>query len=325
MARYLLTGAAGFIGATVARLLLDRGDAVVGMDNLNEAYDPRLKVWRLKQLRERSGFTFHAVDITDREALAQAWGSEGYDGVLNLAARAGVRPSMRLPELYLQTNLIGTLRLLELCRERSVSKFVLASTSSLYGAHNPRPFREDADISRPLSPYAASKGAAELLCHTYHHLFGLDVSVLRYFTVFGPAGRPDMSIFRFIQWVAEDRPVILYGDGSQERDFTYVDDVARGTIAALKPVGFEVINLGSDRPVGLLALLQMIETLLGKKARIDRQPAAPGDVQATWADITKARRLLDWQPVTSLVEGLKACVDWYLAERSWAGDVRTQD
>jgi len=325
MARYLLTGAAGFIGASIARLLLDQGHAVVGLDNLNDAYDPRLKEWRLERLRGRSGFDFHVADITDREGLARAWGSGAYDGVLNLAARAGVRPSMRQPDLYLQTNLLGTLRLLELCRERGVQKLVLASTSSLYGAHNPRPFREDADITRPLSPYAASKGAAELLCHTYHHLFGLDISVLRYFTVYGPAGRPDMSIFRFIQWVAEERPVVLYGDGKQERDFTFVEDVAQGTVAALKPLGFEVINLGSDRPVGLLALLQQIELVLGKTARIDRRDPAPGDVQATWADISKARRLLDWLPGTPLEQGLQACVEWYLAERSWAGDVRTQD
>jgi nucleoside-diphosphate-sugar epimerase len=221
--------------------------------------------------------------------------------------------------------MIGTLNLLDLCRQRGVGKFVQASTSSLYGGHNARPFREDTDISRPLSPYAATKGAAELLCHTYHYLHDLDVSVLRYFTVYGPAGRPDMSVFRFIQWIAEGRPVIIYGDGLQERDFTYVDDIARGTVAALRPLGYEVINLGGDRPVRLLEVVHKIEALLGKEAMLEHRPSAPGDVRATWADIRKARSLLGWKPKVSLEAGLEACVAWYLAERSWTAQVDTAD
>lgn len=325
MARYLVTGAAGFIGAQVAAELLARGDQVIGVDNLNDAYDPRLKEWRLQRLLPHAGFHFERLDISEATALAPLPGLGPFDAVINLAARAGVRASVRFPELYARTNMIGALHLLELCRSQGIPKLVQASTSSLYGAHNPRPFCEDADISRPLSPYAATKGAAELLCHSFHALHGLDVTILRYFTVFGPAGRPEMSIFRFIQWVEEGRPVVLYGDGQQERDFTYVDDIVRGTLAALRPLGFEVINLGSDRPVTLKALLQMIERLTGKPAKLDQRPDAPGDVRATWADIGKAGKLLGWEPRVDLETGLRACVDWYRAERAWASSIATSD
>ncbi|MCX6070450.1 MAG: GDP-mannose 4,6-dehydratase [Chloroflexi bacterium] len=325
MARYLVTGAAGFIGAQVAAELLARGDQVVGVDNLNDAYDPRLKDWRLQRLLPNAAFHFERLDISEADALAPLPGLGPFDAVINLAARAGVRASVRFPELYTRTNTIGALHLLELCRSQGIPKFVQASTSSLYGAHNPRPFREDADISRPLSPYAATKGAAELLCHSFHALHGLDVTILRYFTVFGPAGRPEMSIFRFIQWVEESRPVVMYGDGQQERDFTYVDDIVRGTLAALRPLDFEVINLGSDRPVTLRALLQTIERLAGKPAVLDQRPDAPGDVRATWADISKAGKLLGWEPRVDLETGLRACVDWYRAERAWASSIATSD
>lgn len=325
MPRYLVTGVAGFIGARVAGLLLAEGHRVHGLDNLNDAYDPRLKDWRLARLQGRAGFEFHRTDISDRQALGQVWASDGYDAVINLAARAGVRASVRDPWVYAQTNAVGTLNLLDLCRERGVGKFVQASTSSLYGAHNPRPFHEGADISRPLSPYAASKGAAEMLCHTYHYLHGLDVSILRYFTVYGPAGRPEMSIFRFVQWISEGRPVTLYGDGLQERDFTYIDDIAWGTIAALRPLGFEVINLGSDHPVVINEVIRLLESLTGKAGKVDQRPEAPGDVRATWADIGKAKTLLEWSPTVDLETGLKTCVDWYQAERSWAKDVGTSD
>lgn len=325
MARYLVTGAAGFIGAQVASELLARGDQVVGVDNLNDAYDPRLKDWRLQRLRPHAAFRFERLDISEPDGLTAVAGLGPFEAVINLAARAGVRASVRVPELYARTNMIGALRLLELCRSQGIPKFVQASTSSLYGAHNPRPFREDADISRPLSPYAATKGAAELLCHSFHALHGLDVTILRYFTVFGPAGRPEMSIFRFIQWVEEGRPVVLYGDGQQERDFTYVDDIVRGTLAALRPLGFEVINLGSDRPVTLKGLLEAIERLTGKVARLDQRPDAPGDVRATWADIGKAGKLLGWEPRVDLETGLRACVDWYRAERAWASSIATSD
>ncbi|MCS6922893.1 MAG: SDR family NAD(P)-dependent oxidoreductase, partial [Fimbriimonadales bacterium] len=264
--RILLTGAAGFIGAKTAELLLQEGHAVIGLDNLNDAYDPTLKRWRLSQLERYSQFQFYQVDISEWAPTSQVFEAHlPYDAVINLAARAGVRQSVQNPWVYIATNTTGALNLLELCRQHDVRKYVLASTSSLYG-NNERPFREDMPTDKPLSPYAASKKGAEVMCHTYHHLYGLDITVLRYFTVYGPAGRPDMSIFRFIRWIAEGEPIQVFGDGLQERDFTYVDDIARGTIAALKPVGFEIVNLGGDRPVSLKWIIETIETLLGKKA-----------------------------------------------------------
>jgi UDP-glucuronate 4-epimerase len=322
MARYLLTGAAGFIGSNVAALLLSEGHTVVGIDNLNDAYDVRLKQWRLERLEAKPGFAFRRLDITDRSALAHL-DDVPFDAVINLAARAGVRPSVRDPWVYLETNMTGTLNLLELCRERAVEKFVLASTSSLYGAHNPRPFREDADTNRPLSPYAASKKAAEALCYTFHYLHGLDITVLRYFTVYGPAGRPDMSLFRFVQWIREGRPVLVYGDGQQSRDFTYVDDIARGTVAALKPMGYKVVNLGSDEPIVLMDAIRKLEGLVGRKAHLAFQPHHPADVRATWADIRKAEQLLGWRPQVQFEEGLGRLVRWYEANRDWAKDIAT--
>lgn len=322
MATYLITGCAGFIASKVTELLLADGHTVVGVDNLNDAYDVRLKHWRLAQLEGSSGFEFHRLGITDRAALAGLF-HRRFDAVVNLAARAGVRQSVANPWVYFDTNITGTLVLLELCREHSVPKFVLASTSSLYGAHNPCPFREDADTSKPLSPYAASKKGAEALCYTYHYLHGLDVTVFRYFTVYGPAGRPDMSLFRFVQWVSEGRPVTIYGDGQQSRDFTFVDDIARGTIAGIKPLGYEVINLGSDAPVVLMDALRLVEAAVGKRAQLDFQPQHPADVRATWADIGKAERLLEWQPQVRFEEGVRRLAEWYRENRPWASEIVT--
>lgn len=294
----------------------------MGVDNLNDAYDVRLKDWRLRQLQEHRGFTFHRADIADREQCGRLFAGR-FDAVINLAARAGVRQSVENPWVYIETNVTGTLNLLECCRSHGIEKFVLASTSSLYGAHNRLPFREDADTDRVLSPYAASKKAAEVLAYTYHHLYGFDVTVLRYFTVYGPAGRPDMSLFRFVQWVSEGRPVTVYGDGTQSRDFTYVDDIARGTIAALRPLGYEVINLGSDQPIVLSEALQLVEALVGKKAQVVHRPRHPADVPATWADIGKAERLLGWRPAKRFHDGVDALVRWYVEHRAWAREIAT--
>ena len=336
MNRYLVTGVAGFIASKVTEFLLAAGHTVVGVDNLNDAYDVRLKEWRLAQIKDHPNFTFHKLDITNREALADLFSSQcatcnsqlatsksPFDAVINLAAWAGVRRSVENPWIYLETNATGTLNLLELCRQQGVRKFVLASTSSLYGKENEMPYRETMDTSRPLSPYAASKKAAEALCYTYHYLYDLDVTVFRYFTVYGPAGRPDMSLFRFTQWIGEGRPVLVYGDGTQQRDFTYVDDIARGTIAGLKPLGYEIINLGSDTPVVLLDTIRLIEELSGKQANLQYQPRHPADVLATWADIGKAERLLGWRPQVSYREGIAALVAWYRENRAWAKDVVT--
>lgn len=319
--RILLTGCAGFIGAKTAELLLEQGHTVIGVDNINDAYDPTLKRWRLSQLEGKPNFQFHQVDISEWEPTRRVFEAHmPYDAVINLAARAGVRQSVENPWVYIATNTTGALNLLELCRQHSVRKYVLASTSSLYGT-NERPFREDMPTDRPLSPYASSKKGAETMCYTYHHLYGLDITVLRYFTVYGPAGRPDMSIFRFIRWIAEGEPLQIFGDGLQERDFTYVDDIARGTIAALKPLGYEIINLGGDRPVSLKWIIETLEQLLGKPAVWHTQPMHPADVKATWADITKARTLLGWEPQISVEEGLRRSVQWYLTNRDWAKEV----
>ena len=320
--RYIVTGTAGFIGSRVTELLLDEGNSVIGVDSLNDAYDVRLKEWRLQRLEGRPGFTLLRLDICDRDALREAFSSSP-DAVINLAARAGVRQSLEDPWVYYDTNVIGVLNLLELCREHGVTKLVQASTSSVYGNGTEQPFREDAPTDGPLSPYAASKKAAEALCYTYSYLHDIDVTVLRYFTVYGPAGRPDLSLFRFVQWISEDRPVTVYGDGQQSRDFTYVDDIARGTIAALKPVGYEVVNLGSNSPATVNSAIAMVEDLEGKAATIKREPRHPTDVEATWADIGKAKRLLGWGPERSLVDGLTDVVRWYQDNREWAKDVAT--
>jgi UDP-glucuronate 4-epimerase len=324
--RILATGVAGFICSRVTEMLLEQGHQVCGIDNMCPAYDLRLKDYRLGKLQGTPGLDFHRADIADRESIAAVWDECGpFDAVVNLAARAGVRQSVTNPWVYVDTNVTGTLNLLDLCRRDGVGKFVLASTSSLYGATNPVPFSEDADTNRPLSPYAASKKGAEAMCFTYHHLYGIDVTVFRYFTVYGPAGRPDMSLFRFVQWIHEDCPLTLYGDGTQSRDFTYVDDIARGTILGLRPVGFEVINLGGDSPHDLLELISLIEQQAGKKARIEQHPMHAADVMATWADVSKARRLLDWEPTVGLEEGVARLCAWYRENRDWAKDVVTED
>ena len=328
MSTILVTGAAGFIGAKVCEFLLADGHEVVGLDNLNDAYDVRLKKWRLGRLEGKAGFTFHELDICHRETLRKLVDGSlrekcRFDAVINLAARAGVRQSVDNPWVYFDTNVTGTLNLLELCKEFRIKKFILASSSSLYGANNPRPFSEDANTNGPLSPYAASKKAAEALCYTYHYLSGIDVTVLRYFTVYGPAGRPDMSPFRFVQWISESRPVVVYGDGKQSRDFTYLEDVARGTVAALKPLGYEVINLGSDKPIVLNEAIHLVERLVDRRANIQSKPRHPADVTETWADISKARRILDWRPQTDFKEGLLKSVEWYRENREWAKEIET--
>ena len=320
---YFVTGCVGFIGSKVTELLLKDGHTVVGADNLNDAYDVRLKRWRLQQLEKACGFQFHDLDICNQSALRDVFNANIPDAVINLAARAGVRYSVENPWVYYETNVTGTLNLLELCREAEVKKFVLASTSSLYGANNPQPFQEDADTNSPISPYAASKKGAETLCYTYHHLHGIDVTVFRFFTVYGPAGRPDMSPFRFVQWISEGRPVVVYGDGGQSRDFTFVDDIARGTIAGLKPIGYEVINLGSDSPVVLMDMIHLVEELTGKKAKIEYKPSHPADVRATWADIGRAEQLLGWRPHSTIRDGFSALVDWYQSNREWAKEIST--
>jgi nucleoside-diphosphate-sugar epimerase len=324
MARYLVTGAAGFIASRVSEMLLEEGHQVVGVDNLNHSYDVRLKEYRLKRLKKAPGFTFYQQDICNLKELEPIFGEgEPFTAVFNLAARAGVRASVEDPWAFIDTNVNGTLNLLSLCQRFGVPKFLLASTSSVYANCKEFPYREDAFTDRPLTAYAASKKAAEGLAYSYHHLYGLDVTVYRYFTVFGPAGRPDMSLFRFTQWISEGKPVMVTGDGNQSRDFTYVDDIARGTIAGRKLLGYEVINLGNDSPHPMMEAIHILEEKIGRKANLVFAPIPKADMLATRASIEKARILLGWQPQVSLEDGLGRLVDWYNAERSWASQIAT--
>jgi nucleoside-diphosphate-sugar epimerase len=303
-------------------MLLEAGHTVVGVDNLNDYYDVRVKQHRLARLTARPNFSFVQLDIEQMPALEPLFARHRFDAVLNLAARAGVRYSIQNPHVYLTTNINGTVNILELMHRHGVKKHVMASSSSLY-AGQAMPFTEDLPVNAPVSPYAASKKAAEMMAYTYHHLYAIDSSVLRFFTVYGPAGRPDMSPFRFIKWIDEGVPIELFGDGTQARDFTYVDDIARGTIAALKPLGYEIINLGGGRnPVMLTTLIEKLEKILGKTARYDRKPFHIADLKETWADISKAKRMLSWQPEISLDEGLQRSVAWYRENKSWLRDVK---
>ncbi len=329
----LVTGAAGFIGSKVCELLIHRGDRVVGIDNLNDFYDVRLKDYRLARLlgetslisdvkpteskyaqaQELSAgrFTFKPVDIEDRASIDKLFEKTHFDVVFNLGARAGVRYSIENPHVYLTTNTHGTLNLLEAQRRFGVNKHVLASTSSLYAGCS-MPYGESLPVNTPQSPYAASKKAAEVMAYTYHKLFGIDVSVLRYFTVFGPAGRPDMAPFRFIKWVQEGAPIRLFGDGDQSRDFTYLDDIAEGTVLAEKMLGYEIINLGGgNNPVSMREIISLIERLVGKRAAIESNPANAVDMRQTWADINKAAAMLNWAPKVSVNEGFRRTVQWH--------------
>src|SRR3990170_3057929 len=323
-ARYLVSGAAGFIGARVTDFLTADGHEVVGIDNLNDAYDVRIKHYRLDRLQQIPGFSFYRGDICDRLLLEKIGAEQDHiDGIIHLAARAGVRVSTQNPWQVVDTNLVGTLNLLEFARQFEVPKFVLASTSSIYGAEPPFPTPEEADSSHPLQQYAASKKAADVLSHVYHHLYGLDVTIFRYFTVYGPAGRPDLALFRFVQWIAEGRTIKMNGDGSQSRGFTYVDDIARGTILGLRPLGYEIINLGGHESISMNDLIAMIEEILGKRGEVVNGPFHKADVMNNLADVRKSRRVLGWEPQVGLQQGVRNLVDWYLAERSWTSQVLT--
>jgi len=322
MGKYLVTGAAGFIGARTSEMLIQDGHTVVGVDNMNDAYDPRMKEYRLKNLQVLPGFAFHKVDISDKSVIDHFKG-EKFDGVINLAARAGVRFSVENPWVFVETNVIGTLNMLELCKQSGTKKFIFASTSSIYGENPPYPTPETASSSEPLQPYAASKKGAEALCHSYHHLYDIDVSVVRFFTVYGPAGRPDLALFRFVQWINEGRPVRVNGDGNQSRGFTFIDDIARGTILALKPLGYEIINIGGHEVITINDSIKLIEELSGKKANVQYGPPNLADMFTNWADVSKAKELLGWSPRVGLTEGVKRLIDWYAAERSWASGILT--
>ena len=315
MKKVLLTGAAGFIGAKTAHLLLDKGVEVIGIDNLNDYYDISLKKLRLSEITH-SKFTFEAIDIEDKNALLKLFKNHQFDVVFNLAARAGVRYSMENPDIYMSTNAQGTLNLLECMRMHETKKFVLASTSSLY-AGLPMPFKEDLPVNTPISPYAATKKAAEVMAYTYHSLYQIDVSIVRYFTVYGPAGRPDMSPYIFAEKLLKGEPLPVFGDGSQARDFTFVDDIAEGTILAAKPLGYEIINLGGgNNPYTLHQMIALMEKYSGKKSSLKLEAKFAADMDVTWADISKAKKLLGWEPKVSFEAGIRRLIEWHQSQNN---------
>jgi len=322
MKKVLVTGVSGFIASRVTERLLQQGVEVVGIDNMNDYYDIRLKEYRLSQFQNRKGFEFLKLDIENQQGLTDLFDKHQFDVVFNLAARAGVRYSMENPHVYMTTNAMGSLNLLEQMRRKNIKKFILASTSSLYAGQK-MPFTEDLAVNTPISPYAASKKAAEVMAYSYHYLYGIDVSVVRYFTVFGPAGRPDMSIFRFIKWIDQGERLEVFGDGAQSRDFTYVEDIARGTILAAKELGYEIMNLGGGQnPISLNTVIAGIEKRLDKKAMIENRVFHKADIKETWADISKAKRLLGWEPQTSFEQGLEKTIQWYRDNHSWAKNIQ---
>lgn len=317
----LVTGVAGFIASSVADLLLNQGYRVVGIDNLNDYYDRELKFRRLSVLQENPAFTFYHLDIENYAALKLVYKMHLPTAVINLAARAGVRYSIKNPQVYFSTNAMGTINLLDLCRVYSVGKFLLASTSSLYAGHE-LPFTETLPVNQPTSPYAASKKAAEAIAYSYHYLYGIDVTIFRYFTVYGPAGRPDMSIFLFIHRLINGLPLTIFGDGTQSRDFTYIDDIARGTVMALSLKGYEVVNLGGSHPVHLNEIIGLLEEYTGKNAEITLKEYHKADLKKTHADISKASRFIGWHPQTGIEEGLKRTVHWFNENWSWVKNIK---
>jgi UDP-glucuronate 4-epimerase len=314
MRNVLVTGGAGFIGShLVARLLAEGQWRVTVLDDFNDFYDPALKRRNVEPYLGREEFALREADIRDRAALDEIFRETKFDIIVHLAARAGVRPSLAEPVLYTETNIDGTVNLLELARAHSVRQFVFGSSSSVYGENEKVPFAEDDPVNRPISPYAATKAAGELLCHTYSHLFGLRSVCLRFFTVYGARQRPDLAIHKFARLISEGKPIPVFGDGTTRRDYTYVEDIIAGVRAAMdyEASDYEVVNLGGSRTVSLSELIALLERELGRKALIDRQPSQPGDVPQTYADVSKARRLLGYDPRTPIEEGIRRFVEWY--------------
>lgn len=315
--KVLLTGGAGFIGSYTSEVLLKRGDEVVVVDELNNYYDPSIKQENLDILRKYGDkCRIHITDICDRAKLHQIFKEEGgFDAICHLAARAGVRPSIEDPFIYVHSNLEGTTVLLELAKEFKVPNFVFASSSSVYGNSLKVPFTEEDRVDTPVSQYAATKKSGECLCYTYHHLYGIHVACLRFFTVYGPRGRPDMAPFKFVDAIYRGETIKQFGDGSSRRDYTFVEDIVSGVVASIdKPQGYQIYNLGRGDTVLLKDFIALIEELVGKKAKIEVLPEQPGDVQATFADTSKAARLLGYSPQYSIRDGMKKTVEWYLGK-----------
>lgn len=318
MKNVLITGGAGFIGShLVDRLLATDVEQITVVDDFNDFYDPQIKRANIRQHLKDSRYTLVEADIRDGKALQQEFETQSFDCIVHLAARAGVRPSLSQPQLYSETNINGTLNLLELARRLNVKQFVFGSSSSVYGINAHVPFSEDDPIRQPISPYAATKGAGELLCHTYSHLYGMRCVCLRFFTVYGPRQRPDLAIHKFAKLISEGKPIPVFGDGTTRRDYTYIDDIVDGVVAAMHYTlsNFDVFNLGESRTVELQELISLLEKELDTHAIIDRQPAQPGDVPQTFADISKAAALLNYQPKTQIEDGLHRFIEWFQMSR----------
>ncbi len=312
----LVTGGAGFIGSHLVDRLLARGDSVICLDNFNDYYDPAIKRANTRQHLQSSGYTLAEGDIRDKEFVAKIFADHEITAVIHLAARAGVRPSLQQPELYYDVNVAGTVNLLEACAKAGVKKFVFASSSSVYGNNKKVPFSEADPVDHPISPYAATKKAGELACYTAHHLYGIDIACLRFFTAYGPRQRPEMAIHKFAALIEAGKPLPLFGDGSTSRDYTYTADIIDGVVAALDTqLGYEVMNLGNSDPIDLKGLVALVENALGKKADMDWQPMQPGDVDRTFADISKAQRLLGYAPKVPLAEGIANFVRWFRTKK----------
>jgi UDP-glucuronate 4-epimerase len=314
MKNLLITGGAGFIGShLVDRLLATNVERITVVDDFNDFYNPSIKRDNIGEHLKDLRYSIHEADIRDRAALAHVFNKSNFDCVVHLAARAGVRPSLSEPQLYTETNINGTVNLLELARQHDIKQFVFGSSSSVYGINAKVPFSEDDPIRQPISPYAATKGAGELLCHTYSHLYGLRCICLRFFTVYGPRQRPDLAIHKFAKLISQHQPIPVFGDGSTRRDYTYIDDIIDGVTAAIDydKSNYEVINLGESRTVELRELISLLEKELDTHAIIERQPPQPGDVPQTFADVSKARALLNYQPKTQIEEGLRRFVEWF--------------
>ncbi len=328
--KILVTGTAGFIGSHVAHYLLDRGDEVIGIDNLNDYYDVNLKKDRLARLNARDGFTDLRIDLADRDAIADAFKKYKPQRVVHLAAQAGVRYSLVNPLAYIDSNIVGTTNILEGCRHNDVEHLVYASSSSVYGANTKMPFSIHDNVDHPVSLYAASKKANELMAHTYSHLYGLPTTGLRFFTVYGPWGRPDMALFLFTKAILEGRPIDVFNHGKCQRDFTYIDDIVEGVVRTLDRVAtpnpdwsgddpdtgtsyapYRLYNIGNNQPVELLRFIEIIEECIGKKAQKNLLPLQPGDVPATYADVDDLKRDVGFKPDTPIEEGIARFVDWY--------------
>ncbi len=314
MKNILITGGAGFIGSHLVDRLLSEGEWRVSVvDDFNDFYDPAIKRANVSRHEENSNYRLFEADIREKGALESIFAGNGFDCIVHLAARAGVRPSLAEPLLYAETNINGTMNLLELARAHGIRKFVFGSSSSVYGINAKVPFSEDDPIRQPISPYAATKAAGELLCHTYTHLYGIRCLCLRFFTVYGPRQRPDLAIHKFARLISAGKPIPVFGDGTTRRDYTFIEDIIAGVRAAIDydQSDYEVINLGESRTVELRELISIIEKELGATAKIDRQPLQPGDVPQTFADITKARRLLGYNPQTQIEDGIRGFVEWF--------------